>query len=197
MTVLAIGERRNNAEAIHDAAELGYINGLVLDMTYGKGRFWKLYRPDNASFYTNDLDRSTTAHYNDDFTHLMWPNDKFDTVVFDPPYKLNGTGGSHPSDAGYGVANKGKDRLGLIYLGLVEAIRVCAPNGHILVKCQDQVVSGQKVWTTFAIHRVCRANDLRLVDQLHVRSYRPQPAGRRQVHARQDYSTLMVFQKGK
>ena len=31
-----------------------------------------------------------------DFTDLPVEDDTFDTVVFDPPYKLDGTGGSHP-----------------------------------------------------------------------------------------------------
>jgi hypothetical protein len=189
--VLAIGDRKNNAEAIRDAHQLGYINGCVLDMTYGLGRFWKLYRP--LDLFTNDLYADAQFAY--DFTDL--PRDwtgLFDTVVFDPPYKLNGTGGSHPSDAGYGVANKGGDRWNLILGGLEEAYRVCAPGGHILVKCQDQVVSGHKVFQTQDIPKNI---DAPLVDQLHVRSYRPQPAGRRQLHARQDYSTLLVFKKGK
>jgi DNA modification methylase len=199
MTELAIGDRKNNAEAILDAHELGYINGDVLDMTYGLGRFWRLYRPD--TLVTNDLDESTEATWNLDFTQLpdSWEG-IYDSVVFDPPYKLNGTGGSHPSDDGYGVANKGSGRMDLIFAGLDEAVRVCAPNGHILVKCQDQVCSGRKVWQTLAItNYVCFKHyyqpKVDLVDQLHVRSYRPQPAGRRQVHARQDYSTLLVFRK--
>ncbi len=199
--ILAIGDRKNNAELMRDCAALGYFpaggdTDRVLDMTYGLGRFWKLYRP--GCLVTNDLDEATDTHFHYDFTAL--PSDwsgQFDTVVFDPPYKLNGTGGSHPSDLGYGVANKGKGRMSLILAGFEEAVRVCAPGGHVLVKCQDQVCSGTKNWQTFRI--AARGFDLGLflVDQLHVRSYRPQPAGRRQLHSRGDYSTLLVFKKGK
>lgn len=196
MTILTMGARRNNAEAIRDAAELGYINGHVLDMTYGQGRFWKNYRPDRM--ITNDRDRSTSADIHENFTHLPFRSEVFDTVVFDPPYKLNGTGGSHASDKAYGVANSGRDRMRLILRGLGEASRLTRHGGHLLVKCQDQVCSGRKVWMTHIIvdftQRVC---GLTLVDQLHVGGYRPQPAGRRQVHSRQDYSTLLIFRKGR
>jgi DNA modification methylase len=193
--VLAIGERTNNAELMRDCAELGYINGHVLDMTYGLGRFWKLYRPERL--LTNDLDRKTDADMHRNFTRLPLRSNVFDTVVFDPPYKLNGTGGSHPSDQGYGVANNDtvEERMSLIFAGVKEANRVCRQKGHVLVKCQDQVVSGKKVWQTWLITDTAQRIGLRLVDQLHVRSYRPQPQGRRQVHARGDYSTLLVFRK--
>ena len=192
--ILAIGDRRNNAEAIRDAHELGYITGDVLDATYGLGRFWKLYRPE--TLVTNDLDESTDATWHLDFTSFPhnWAG-IFNTVVFDPPYKLNGTGGSHPSDDGYGVANSGKDRMGLVFGGFNECERVLDFGGHLLVKCQDQVVSGKKVWQTYELMRLGEYLHLTCVDQLHVRSYRPQPKGRRQLHARQDYSTLLVFRK--
>lgn len=197
--VRAIGDRTNNAELMRDCMTLGYITGAVLDMTYGLGRFWRLVRPEHL--VTNDLDASTGAQWHLDFTNLIklccW-GDTFDTVVFDPPYKLNGTGGSHPSDAGYGVANSDsvEQRMELIFAGLDEANRVCAPKGHVLVKCQDQVVSGRKVWQTWLITDAGQSLGLRLVDMLHVQSYRPQPAGRRQLHSRGDYSTLLVFKKG-
>ena len=50
-------------------------------------------------------------------------------------------------------------------------------------------------WQTieFAGHAVELGS--RLVDQLHLPSYRPQPAGRRQIHARRNYSTLLVLRK--
>jgi hypothetical protein len=194
--IRAIGDRTNNAELIRDCAALGYIHGYVLDMTYGLGRFWKSYRPDRL--LTNDLDRTTDADTHKDFTDLPFRSGAFDTVVFDPPYKLNGTGGSHASDRGYGVANKGsiRSRHGLIKLGMSEGSRVLARGGHMLVKCQDQVCSGRKVWQTHEFTKYGEWLGLALVDQMHVQGYRPQPTGRRQVHSRGDYSTLLVFTKG-
>jgi hypothetical protein len=187
--VRAIGDRTSNAELMADCARLGYVTGYVLDMTYGLGRFWKLHRPEHM--VTNDLDAELEADWAFDFTAMPFGADAFHTVVFDPPYKLNGTGGSHPSDKGYGVADSlsVESRMRLIFDGVTEGARMLAPGGHLLVKCQDQVVSGHKVWQThdIATHATLNLN-LRLIDILR---------GRRQLHSRGDYSSLLVFKKGK
>lgn len=196
--IMAIGERRNNAELMADCAALGYLDGEVLDLTYGKGRFWTRHKPN--LLYTNDLDPDTNADHHEDFTNTPWRSDRFDTVVFDPPYKLNGTGGSHASDQGYGVAGPYKspeDKMILIYKGCREGLRLA--RRFLLVKCQDQVVSGAVRWQTHEVTQAVHEMNLNgkyanLVDKLHVQGYRAQPPGRRQVHARRDYSTLLVFE---
>ncbi len=78
-----------------------------------------------------------------------------------------------------------------------EAHRVLTPGGYLLLKCQDQVCSGQVRWQTreFADH--AEQLGMRLVDALHLLGHRPQPAGRRQVHARRNYSTLLVLRKNR
>jgi hypothetical protein len=43
--VLAVAAWPTNAELIADVARLGYIRGRVWDATYGRGVWWKLYRP--------------------------------------------------------------------------------------------------------------------------------------------------------
>lgn len=197
--IRSIGHRQDNAQLMADCAVLGWLPEPVLDMTYGKGRFWTQYIPQHLT--GNDL--YTDSDYDFDFTELPhdWTN-KWSAVVFDAPYKLNGTGGSVTSDEGYGVNDNAtvSERMDLIFAGCREAMRVCRSRGFILVKCQDQVVSGQKYWQTLAIRdemvRVARASkwQIRLVDMLHVRAYREQPPGKRQVHSRGDYSTLLVFQ---
>jgi hypothetical protein len=197
MTVLAISEARTNAELIVGCRELGYLSdaGEVLDTTYGKaGGFWKRYRP--LGLVTNDVLPGIAEHEHD--VRALPPHwaGRFAAVVFDPPYKLNGTP-SHPSDDRYGVAVGATtaERLDLIEAGLVACERVLAPRGHLLVKVQDQVVSGEVVWQTNTVTTTATDLGLRLVDAMHLRSYRPQPAGRRQVHARRNYSTLLVFRK--
>lgn len=198
MTVMAIGEWRDNGEMIADLAHLGYIHGRVLDPTYGLGRFWTRHQPDQ--FTACDLNpKRSPIGYPVDFTKLPFDNRSFDTVVFDPPYKLNGTGGSHASDEAYGVEWKGvtwQDKMQLCRDGITESVRVLAPQGHLLVKCQDQVCSGQVRWQTrdFADH--AESLGCRLVDALHFKGYRSQPEGRRQVHARRNYSTMLVLVRG-
>lgn len=196
MTVLAAGTWRNNAELIRDGVvPLGYLRDedRVLDPTYGLGRFWALWQP--ATLVACDLDRAKSPLGRSvDFTAMPWADGWFDAVVLDPPYKLNGTGGSHASDAGYGVADSisWQDRHALICEGISECARVS--RRHLLVKCQDQVCSGRVRWQTriFADH--AETQGCRLVDRFDLASYREQPPGRRQVHARRNYSTLLVFE---
>lgn len=191
--ILAFGNRRDNAQLMADCATLGYLPEPVLDMTYGQGRFWLKHEPDDM--ITNDLDPYTNADTHDDFSKMPYIDGRFRSVVFDPPYKLNGTGGSHPSDAGYGVADTKTvaERQRLIQAGLLEGARLTSR--FLLVKCQDQVVSGRKTWQTLQITAYVAGVGLPLVDMLHVQSYRAQPTGRRQLHSRGDYSTLLVFEK--
>jgi hypothetical protein len=200
MTVLAHDpQRRTNAELMLDCAALGYLDTRfrVLDPTYGLGNWWKLWCPWEGRLHRHDLDPAKAPDGPMDFTALAYPARSFDVVAFDPPYKLNGTP-TPAVDAAYGVheAASPRDRLDLMLEGLSEAARVTRTGGFVLMKCQDQVVSGRKVFQTLlmANHGQKEAN-LRLLDMLHVSSYRPQPRGRRQVHSAGNYSSLLVFRK--
>jgi hypothetical protein len=201
--VMAVGTWRNNAELIADCARLGYLPtdevAQVCDPTYGLGRFWTVFRPANLTASDLDPAKSPTGT-SVDFTDLPWPSQHFDAVVFDPPYKLNGTStgtGGATCDADYGVDrwSGARDRHDLIRRGITECVRVLRVGGHLLVKCQDQVNGGKVRWQTreFADH--AEQLGCRLVDQLHLLSYRPQPPGRRQEHARRNYSTMLVCRR--
>lgn len=81
-----------------------------------------------------------------------------------------------------------------------ELIEECAQLGYLTDTdlVLDPTYGLGRFWTRwqtieFTNHAVGLGS--RLVDQLHLPSYRPQPAGRRQVHARRNYSTLLVLQK--
>ena len=196
--VLAADSYPSNAELIVACRDLGYLRDewYTLDPTYGRGTFWREWRPLRLSVHDIDPDKVPGGE-SIDFTNMgLYPDDFFDAVVFDGPYKLNGTpdGGV---DERYGVhePTRWQDRMELIRDGITECVRVLKPGGFLLVKCQDQVCSGKVRWQTrsFADH----AEDLgcRLVDMLHKIGGRPQPAGRRQVHARHNYSTMLILQK--
>lgn len=189
-------DRANNAELIVDVARLGYLPDPVLDVTYGMGVFWKKYRP--ADFAAHEIDPAKAPDGPMDFTALDYPDDTFNTVVFDPPYKLNGT----PTDAvderyGVHVIRSWRDRHALINAGIVECVRVLRGGGYLLVKCQDQVCSGQVRWQTREFADTAESAGTRLVDRFDLLGGRAQPAGRRQVHARRNHSTLLVFVKGR
>lgn len=203
MSVLVMGDRRTNAEAIRDCFALGYLRAddLILDATYGLGRFWTLV-PDvpiiAADLYVRGEARTGAPIHPWDFTDTGQHDRTYDAVVFDPPYKLNGTStgkGAASCDESYGVHMPAtwRERHDLIRSGITECARISRRT--LLIKCQDQVCSGRKRWQTreFADH--AEAQGFRLADQLHVSGFRPQPPGRRQVHAQQDYSTLLVLER--
>lgn len=198
--VMAIGEWRNNAELIADMPRLGYLHDdwLTFDPTYGLGRFWTIWRP--RVLLASDIDPRAEGVFGWDFTDLPVTSSSIGAVVFDPPYKLNGTStdrGAAKADKRYGVteyASQG-DRHRLIIDGITECVRVLKRDGMLLVKCQDQVNGGKVRWQTreFADH--AESLGCRLVDMLHIRSYRPQPPGRTQQHARRNFSTMLVLRK--
>lgn len=195
MTVLAATAWPTNAELIRDVAELGYLRVDVptLDPTWGFGTWWKLWRPHQLT--ASDLDASLSPTGTSvDFTDLPHGDDTFGAVAFDPPYKLNGT--SSTTDDRYGVGGKyvsERGRRRLILDGLDECARVLSPKGYLLVKVMDQVSGGKVRWQTDVVTHHAETLGLTKVDAFLFPSYRPQPDGRSQAHARRNYSTLLVF----
>lgn len=189
--VLAVAVKGTNADLIVRLADLRYLEPGIrtLDPTYGRGRFWRRWRPDEL--VCHDLDPDKAPDGVADFTRLPYDDGAFGAVAFDPPYKLNGAAGSHASDEDYGVARKAswQDRHALIRAGITEAARVVAPaervrvdrgryelrGGVVLIKCQNQVCAGAVRWQTreFADHAATVG--LELVDELLLLGYREQP----------------------
>jgi hypothetical protein len=196
--VLAIGQRRNNAEAIRDIAAMGYMGSgdLILDATYESGKFWKLWQPNDGNLFTNDL-YHPAARYHYDFRDMPWEDGHFTVVVLDPPYKLKGTGGSHPMDESYGVATPYEHWTETFFLyhdGIDECVRVLADGGVLLLKVMDQVSGGEIRWTKGFINHAERLGCTH-VDRCHVKGHRAQPKGRVQRHFGADYSTFLIFTK--
>lgn len=172
---------------------MGYIVGNVLDPTFGNGTFWGLYQPPGLTACDLNINKSPLGK-SIDFTNLPWGDQEFDTVVLDAPYKLNG----RPDpviDEPYGVHvyTRWQDRMKLLLDGTRECARVCSK--YLLVKCQNQVVSGHVVWQTDGVRDVAIECGFKKVDQFEFLSYRPQPEGRTQQHARRNSSTLLVFER--
>lgn len=197
--VLAYKTWGSNAELIADCARLGYLRGewRTLDPTYGYGTFWKVWRP--AELVGTDLDpRKSQGGQAIDFTNMPWEDRSFDAVVFDPPYKLNGDpSDTDGTDERYGVHVPAtwQERMELCRRGITECERVLG-EGYLLVKCQAQVSSGKVRWQDLDFANHAASLGLGLVDRFDFLSYRGQPDGRRQVHARRNASTLLVFKRG-
>ena len=182
-----------NGDLIADVASL-YLrdSDAVLDATYGRGLWWTRWQP--ARLCTNDL--FVEAEFSHDFRNMPFHDGEFDAVAFDPPYKLNGSPSLGDFDNRYGVQvpTRWQDRMQIILDGLEECARVASR--VVLAKCQDQVCSGQIRWQTFELENLGFQLGLSLTDRFDMLGgSRSQPEGRRQVHARNRPSTLLVFTK--
>lgn len=189
--VLATKQWPTNAHLIADVAKLGYLDGHVLDATYGEGNFWTVWRPERLT----TMDRYKPADVRADFSDPPFPELSFDSVVFDPPYKLSGTPalGQFDDRYGIGIATPARLRMALILDGVYSCATLA--RRYLLVKCQDQVVSGKVTWQTDEIMRELYAEGAwEKVDRFDF-IYTPRPQRGRQVHARRNTSTLLVFER--
>jgi len=187
---------RNNSELIADVARLGYIEGTVLDVTYGLGNFWNVYRPEHLTGCDLDPAKSPIG-YSVDFRKLPFGNGEFDTVVFDPPYRLNGTPDRGTFDANYGVSSRyhWTDRLRDIEEGIRECSRVAG--SRFLLKCQDQISPAcRKNWQTFNFSYLAVVECGLVLDDRFDMLTKPRPQRpSKQVWSHSNYSTLLVFKK--
>ena len=193
--VLAATAWTTNAHMIADVARLGYLqpDDRVLDPTYGKGVWWQEWRPKNLM--THDLRDDGV-----DFRNLPYSDGHFDAVAYDPPYVcVGGRATTTVPDLHdrFGLTDAPRTPAAVQQLvndGLTEVARVVKRSGIVLVKCQDYVWGG-KLWAgTYKVIQHGERVGLTLEDRLeHISGIRPQPPGRRQVHARRNLSTLLIF----
>jgi hypothetical protein len=184
-----------NGHMIAEVAMLGYLDGEVLDTTCGEaGGFWKQWRP--SLLVTNDYDPDVKADNHWDARRLPLPDCSFDSVVFDPPYKLKGTPALGEQDRRFGTDKKTtrNEVLDLLLDGARECHRVC--RSFVLVKCQDMVEGGKIRWQTEKVTQLLALYGARKVDEfMFMGGGRPQPEGRTQRTAYYRPSTLLVFAK--
>jgi hypothetical protein len=188
--IVAANAWTNNAAMIETARDLGYIHGRVLDPTYGRGKWWTNWRPDEL--VTHDLKLDGV-----DFRNL--PADGlFDTITFDPPYIPQGGRPTSTLDLDrYGlvtVPTSNAALRALVAAGMASFLEHTTPRAHVLVKCMSYVNSG--AWRPMPRWIANDAEELGYaqVDELvHLRHPGPQPAHPRQLHPRRNYSMLLVF----
>lgn len=205
--ILSIGEWRNNAELIADVAALGYLDDQVLDVTFGEGKFWTSWQPlmlTASDLYKDSFVAAAVAGlelyeaHQWDYRALPCEEAEYDVVVFDPPYKLNGTPALGEQDDRYGTNQRTSraEVLDDIVAGARECYRVCGR--RLLVKCMDQVEGGRKRWQTDLVTRAIEDLGGRKIDRFDIAlAGRPQPGGRQQRTSRSKHSTLLVFEKPK
>lgn len=176
MTVKAYGNWRNNAEMIADVAKLGYLDGRVMDLTYGEGNFWTVFHPPRRKFVAHDLYTLDGVDATEPLPHRKL---SFNAIVIDFPYAFRGRA-SKDFDGKYGVDEYEPAHVIMerIFAGMTQAAVCLAHEGYLLVKCQDQVVSGHVRWQTDEITKHGEVLRLRKEDRFDIPSGRPQPEGR-------------------
>ncbi len=187
--------RGNNADLIASVASL-YLTGSVLDVTYGRGKWWDRFTPDPFTFH--DLADGI------DFRALPEDDDSFDAVCFDPPYVPAGGGPMNASCDDF------RDRFGLdwgdgyrsvaalaamVEKGLAECARVT--NRWLLVKCMEFVSGGKFHDMPTNVTLWCRDLGLAKHDVI-VHAAGSGPGGQNiyePLRARRSHSYLLVFEK--
>jgi hypothetical protein len=129
---------QHNADLIAAIAPL-YLTGSVLDVTYGEGKWWTRFTPEDFTFHDLKVDGV-------DFTDLPHADRSFDTVVYDPPYVPAGGAATTErlskdfrSAFGLTAGRTAADFDVLVMAGLAECCRVSAK--YVLVKCMEFVGS--------------------------------------------------------
>ena len=188
--------RRTNADLIAHLVELRHLHdGMdVIDLTYGKGRFWSKYRPPRLT--TNDLDPQSAAacHFDFRFPLEEWCG-FFDFTVLDPPYGLRGTVNDTNGDYGLGEYLPVAERHEMMHHGLRGAVSVTKLGGAILYKCQEQTCNGRKYPQPYMVYDWAMGLGLGYVATFQVHSHRPQPQGRGQKLVHQNYSSALLFRR--
>lgn len=187
-----------NADLVETCRDLGYITGRVLDPTYGKGNWWKSWRPDEL--VTHDL-RTDGVDFRD-----LPADGLFNAVTFDPPYIPQGgraTSTLHKNGQAVGFLDRyglhdaprtNDDLRRLIADGMAEFRRHLAPRGVVVVKCMSYVNGGRLRFMPRWVANDAEALGYLQIDELiHLRHPGPQPHREHPRHLRRNYSMLLVF----
>lgn len=169
-----------------------YLNGPVLDVTYGEGGWWKRHKP--ADFQGHDKYKLDGV----DFRHLPYHDRSWHTVCYDPPYIP--AGGDKTSTAGsfqdnYGLrGGRNQGQLDdLVLAGLAETARVF--DRYLLVKGMDYVNGGRFTPATYRVVAAAEQLGLHLHDEI-IHHSGSGPGGHNIVEekrARRHHSKLLVF----
>lgn len=197
--VESVVKSRLNGPLIAAAAELWIKpDDLVVDVTYGKGNFWTVFRP--ANFIAHDLYVGDGV----DFRNLPEGDSSVDVVVLDPPYIPQGgrtTSTTQDFLDRYGLHEvpKTANELNLLVAaGMSEAQRVLKPGGRLFVKCMDYINGGRYVQGRHSVVSAAILLDFEQVDEfVHYSGLGPQPERGKQHHSRRAHSFLCIFRKPK
>ena len=186
-----------NDELLANASTLYmHSNDHVLDVTYGKGGFWKKIDLIGIRLVTNDL--KATADHNYDCRALGFADATFDHTILDLPYMHDGATVMVRKQYNNDVTTGKMNHEGIIRLyeaGMRECVRVTKPDGFIWVKIQDEIESGQQCWSHQQIELIAVKLGLTMKEMFILCNGSPHIQHHPQHHARRNHSYLMIFKK--
>jgi hypothetical protein len=135
-----------NAQTVADILRVLFPDArTVLDMTYGKGRFWSPKHPAPVTVTGLDLDPSRARDVVGDFRALTFEDDSYDVDIFDPPYQWDmGRGKPSVMGARFGTYSSEAEARASIQQGCREAWRTARLG--IVVKVQDHIHAQRAHW---------------------------------------------------
>jgi hypothetical protein len=179
---------------------------VVLDMTFGKGRFWKWEHP--FKVVGVDIDPKDERAIKGDSRHTGLPPGQVDVCVIDPPFMHAGLKTTVHGDyndssrEAYNSTVKLNDDyarlssqaavLDLYTALLIEAHRLQA---DVLVKCKDTIQAGKLVLASHNIARVMEEQNYAVIDKAVMIPTGPlvtDPKWKRQQHFRRRESYFFV-----
>tara|TARA_R110000744_G_scaffold46571_8_gene102942 strand:+ start:806 stop:1402 length:597 start_codon:yes stop_codon:yes gene_type:complete len=185
-------------EIISDIIRLHCKDGIELDPTYSKGKFYEK-SPYKQPKYKSDLYPKSNDIEKSDACCLRFDDDEISSIMFDPPF-LAGYTKEKPS----GVM--GERFHGFRYVNdmwdwydkcLIEFYRVLQHKGILIFKCQDTVSGGKQWWSH--IHIINKAEELGFYcKDMFVLLAKSRMIGHnhsKQQHARKFHSYFLVFEK--
>lgn len=170
-----------------------YLTGSVLDVTYGKGKWWERFTPEPFTFHDLELDGV-------DFRDLPHEDREFETVCYDPPYVPAGGAATHPrlhkdfrGAFGLTAGRTASAFDQLVMDGLAECCRVA--NRWLLVKCMEFV--GSSAFTDMPTDITNAARELGFVKHDQIVHHAGSGPGGHNIfvvkRARRCHSYLLVF----
>lgn len=202
--VLACNNWKDNSHLIEHVAQLGYLkrNVLTLDPTYGRGIWWKRFRP--TRLFDHDLEQD--GH---DFRNMPYPDETFKQIAYDPPYVSMGGRATTKIRKFYerygltGAPTSPAKLQTLINDGITEMYRLCKMGGIMICKVMDYISSGKFHHGTYLTVQHALSLGFAVVDRFIMwGAPRMQPKRKRkdgkkskQKHARNNCSFLYVFRK--
>lgn len=171
---------------------------VILDSTFGLGVFWRPGTPEGWTLISMDINPVKPAAVIADNGRMPFRDGVFNVVVNDFPHVTHDW--SPWDSAGQYAVAAGRGSIAYLYPPfLAEAHRVLTADGIVIAKIADQVHSGRSWFQTGEFVAMLPAYGFTACDLIvKVRSHaRPQPPGRRTLHAARRHSFYVIARKGK